>query len=111
MPVYWTKKSVPELASLSKEDRERVWTATQWKAFRHWQTWLALAAIAGIFSLLPTLSGVLRDRGWSTAARVLVGGSIAGVVGLVANTVAVTMRRPHMRAEIESLKSGQDESA
>ncbi len=111
MPIYWTKKSVPELANLSKEERERVWNATQGKAFRHWQMWLVLAVVFGVFWLLPNLSEVLEDRGWTKAVRMVVAGFIAGVAAIVGNFVAVTMRRPHMRAEIESQQSGQDERA
>ena len=111
MPIYWTKKSVPELANLSKEERQRVWNATRWMTFRHWQIWLVLAVVAGIFWLLPDLSEVLTERGWSKAARMAVAGFIGGGTMTVANFVWVTMQRPHMRAEIESQQSGQDESA
>ena len=108
MPLYWTKKSVPELASLSKEERERVWNATRWNAFQHWQMWLAVAVVAVIFWLLPDLFEVLEDRGWSKAARMVVAGFLGGGTIAGSNLVAVAMRRPHMRAEIESQQSGQD---
>jgi hypothetical protein len=43
MQLYWGLKSIPELSGLPPAERRRVWRAGHWKAYRHWQTWAAMA--------------------------------------------------------------------
>ena len=45
MRIYWSLDSVPELAYMSKSERTLAWWTCCKKAFRHWQTWLALAVL------------------------------------------------------------------
>jgi hypothetical protein len=35
-------RSIPELAGIPKDERIRLWRLNARKAFRHWQTWLAV---------------------------------------------------------------------
>ena len=55
MSIHFTVRSIPELASLPDTKREQVWQRCHPKAWRHWQTWLALlvslACLAGGFYL------------------------------------------------------------
>jgi hypothetical protein len=39
--IYFTSRSIPELASLPEGEREAVWQRCHPKAWRHWQTWIA----------------------------------------------------------------------
>jgi hypothetical protein len=50
MRIAFTVRSIPELAHLPAERRDAVWQRCHHKAFRHWQTWLALLVSLGLFS-------------------------------------------------------------
>ena len=59
MKIYWSLKSIPELADLSKDERRRVWKAMTGKSFmsipepfRHWQFWAVLLGTVPILYLL-----------------------------------------------------------
>ena len=45
MNIYFTTRSIPELVSLPKHRREEIWQRCHPKAWRHWQTWLALLVL------------------------------------------------------------------
>jgi hypothetical protein len=51
MRIAFTVRSIPELAHLPDERRAAVWQRCHPKAFRHWQTWLALLMSLGLFSV------------------------------------------------------------
>lgn len=42
MRFYWSRKSIPELAKLDKEEYAKLLALTCWKPFFHWQFWLVL---------------------------------------------------------------------
>jgi hypothetical protein len=46
MPIYWSYKSIPELASLSDVEREDIWHAASSRAHRRWETWASAIVIA-----------------------------------------------------------------
>jgi hypothetical protein len=45
MPILWSYKSLPELAALPAAERKAVWKKAIWRAYGHWQTWLASAIV------------------------------------------------------------------
>ena len=45
MPIHWSYKSLPELAALPAAERKDVWKKAIWRAYEHWQTWLASAIV------------------------------------------------------------------
>jgi hypothetical protein len=45
MQIYWSLKSIPELARLPSEERGRVWRAAIWKTTRRWQLWASLVGV------------------------------------------------------------------
>jgi hypothetical protein len=44
MAIYWSFRSVPELARFSRAERNRLWRRCSGQVFRHWQMWIAIAA-------------------------------------------------------------------
>ncbi|WP_045048142.1 hypothetical protein [Rouxiella chamberiensis] len=63
MKIYWTLKSIPELADLSPRERGSRWRSAYKSAFRQWETWCGIAlcggcAGAGIY-LCGMVGGVL----------------------------------------------------
>jgi hypothetical protein len=60
MTIFWTLKSIPELADLSARDRRVRWRRAYRRTWRHWENWIALiawATFAGAASRLGTLVG------------------------------------------------------
>jgi hypothetical protein len=45
MQIYWSLKSIPELANLASAERRQAWRAACWNAYRHWQVWASVAGI------------------------------------------------------------------
>ena len=99
MQIYWTAKSLPELADLPASERGRLWRAAHWKAFRHWQVWLALVGLAVLAGLG---SGLGELAGHSTIGLVIG----AGIGAFLYTQVLMHFARPHIRellSEAESL--------
>ena len=85
MTIYWTLKSIPELSGLPREEQVRAWRAVCWKAFRHWEVWVALAGVVlGIF-----LGNIFSRR---------IGGAVGGAIGsFIFSQVAIHFARPYLR--------------
>jgi len=45
MQLYWSLKSIPELADLPADERGRLWRAAFWRTFRHWELWVAFIVL------------------------------------------------------------------
>jgi hypothetical protein len=98
--IYWTLNSIPELAGLSKEERQKIWQAAYWKTFRHWQTWLALLAPGICATLLSALVVGGRSLLWG-----MLGGAIGGgIFGYVAMHTAL----PYVQEELAARKTRLD---
>ncbi|MBP1318331.1 hypothetical protein [Herbaspirillum sp. 1130] len=48
MRSFWTKKEIPELATLLPAERAASWKRIYRKTFRHWETWMSLLFCAGL---------------------------------------------------------------
>ena len=102
MSIYWTLRTVPELANLSNEQRRVIWRACYGSAFQHWQTWVsmlvcALCIGAGwyaslVWSRAVALNGLLM---WLSVVLI---GSIGGGLGvLIYQQTLIAVLRPHLR--------------
>jgi hypothetical protein len=105
MRIYWSLSYLPELASLPKSERMRVWRSCHRKSFRHWQTWLALAAcvLCGIAG--GPVGGLIFSGAGMIFLCVAFGG---GIGGAVYGHVATKMTAPYIR---EALSLAKSESA
>ncbi len=106
MKIYWTLKSIPELAEMSKKDRKKVWRRCYWKVFRHWQTWFALATCGVCTALgvaLGRFCGELTGNFIRELIAATVGGAVGGGIGgSVFAQVAIAMGRRHIREYLNS---------
>lgn len=104
MPIYWTKKSVPELAGLSRQQRDEVWKATQWKFLHDWKGWVAMVLTASMALVAIELTDLIPSRAWEWP----VGGVIMGVIFMIGGQVRIQLNRPHRRAYLDSSRSKED---
>ena len=101
MRIYWSYRSLPEMAGLSRAEQKRAWAACRWTVFRDWRLWLALAcaplmavAVAWGMRQLPT------DRGHDLtfyAAAALILGVPGAILGLLVSQVQLHVARRWMR--------------
>lgn len=71
MKLYWTFNDITELRGLPRAEQRRLWRRVQGPAYRHWETWLAVAILCAICGTGQYFFGVLG---------VGLGGGIGGLV-------------------------------
>ena len=91
MQIYWSHKSIPELAGLPPDERHRVARAGFWKAHRHWQVWVA---VAGFGVLIPIGANMGTLAGSETIGMLVA----AGVASVLYSQVATDYARPYFRS-------------
>ena len=90
MQIYWSLKSIPELAEIPERERGRLWRAAHLRIFRHWQVWVALGGCAFAAALGSSLGEL---TGYS-----IIGFAIgAGIGAFLYAQVAMHFARPHIR--------------
>ena len=100
MKVYWSLKSIPELADLPAGERRRLWRACWGKVACHWQVlavFLALVpatAVAGLY--LVGYLALAVGLGWPLAFLVALG-ALCPAAGLIGEQVCVPIARPYLR--------------
>lgn len=101
MKVFFSDRSIPELADLPKEQREKIWQRCHPKGFRHWQTKVALCVYIVVYVCGSYVAVFAQpDEGFSWmlfAAGMLV--IALGHVGLL--SVHAHFTRPHIREELK----------
>ncbi|CAG9196349.1 conserved hypothetical protein [Burkholderia vietnamiensis] len=90
MEVFWTLKSIPELANLPARDRRVNWRRAYFRSWRHWQTWAGLLACA----LCAALGAGLSARAGHPVVGAVVGGAVGG---FVFGQAVVRVARAHYR--------------
>jgi hypothetical protein len=98
MKLYWSLKSIPELADLPKEKRMEVWRACHPKDIKHWQTWISFGFL-GICVFLGMAFGKFYIR--------IIGQTIGGIIALwiwfiIFWQIKVSVVRPHIREYLNS---------
>lgn len=101
MKIYLTIKSIPELSGLPKDIRLSSWCACFWKAFQHWQAWLAMFVTITTWTSVPFIRVYVCDEvsaiiSWSVIGIVCFGGQL-----LIFQAVIQQMR-PHLKRFVES---------
>lgn len=91
--LYWSFKSIPELADLPAGERGRLWRAAWWRTFRHWELWVAMIGLYACASVGRWLGSKVGHPSI---------GSIAGAAlgGLIVGHVLTELARPYLRAEL-----------
>jgi hypothetical protein len=73
--IYWSSRSIPELAGLDARQRQRAMHSVYWLTYRHWQTWAGIALWA-----LPFAAGIRYGMAHDQPE---VGFTVGGLVGSV----------------------------
>lgn len=95
MKIYWSTKSVPELADLPKKDRMKIWRQCYLNVFQNWQTWLAIV-VCGACGALGRILGEI----WGIPK---IGFVIACILGIfILQQVTIRMTIPHIREYLKS---------
>ena len=68
MPIYWSYKSIPELAALSDVERNDIWHTASSRAHRRWETWASSVVIA-LFAAGGARRAFERELPWQYFAR------------------------------------------
>jgi hypothetical protein len=89
--IFWTLKSIPELADLDLWERGSRWRRAYKSAFRHWQTWAGLA-ICGTF-------GYAGAYFFGIAGSVIMSGLGGFVYGQIVTNVVLKHYRHRLRGE------------
>ena len=88
MRIYWTLKSIPELQSVPKAERGRIWRRGYVKSFRHWQTWVGLLLAALCAGVGIAVGGI-----WG-------GGIGGGFGGFLFSQIVIPVTRPYLEEEL-----------
>ena len=92
MNIRWSVKEMPELATLTNNERQNImWDSSQ-RAFRHWQSWVGIAVCVICSSIGGHLAGIMGAT---------LGGGIGG--GVCAQIV-VRMQMREIREELAKRK-------
>lgn len=89
MRIYWTLRSIPELAALPPKDRKRLWRQCFKEAMHETPTKLALVAVGLCAGLGTMLFGPIGS------------GIGSGIRGFLFSQVVSAQARPYLRAAIE----------
>lgn len=102
MPFYWSINSVPELASLDRDTRQRIWRAAYPQSLRHWRAWIGIAVSIPFFfgaMGLQLLFGVTLRTWWAFPVQILM--MLAAV--LLVNHFIIRAALPYIRDQIGGL--------
>jgi hypothetical protein len=100
MKLYWSCKSIPELADLPKEKRKKVWQECRGKVFRHWQTWF-LILIQGLLGVIA-IESIRSYFGSYNAVGLILVMIIGGLIGGVTSFFIQPLRRSDIREYLNS---------
>jgi hypothetical protein len=96
MKLYWSHKSLPELAHLPMKERDEIWRVAYLNSITSWRVW----ASWGVFILMLSI-GISASYQFGDAGSIeLIKIGIAGVVALtIAWPLVFASVRPYIQAE------------
>jgi hypothetical protein len=104
MKIFWTIKSIPELADLSPSDRMALWRRNYWKGYAHLPPWMGVAILFILLGIVQYLTGpghVLAAT--NTWLKVALKG-IAFLMGFSLTYQLLTESiRPHLRRDLQHM--------
>lgn len=95
MTIYWTLRSIPELADLPRRERGRFWRTHVLRAFKHWQPWAGLFAMWLSIAVGAMIATILSAP-WS--AVIALAAPLGFFGGLLFSQLLITTVRPYLRA-------------
>lgn len=95
MKIYWTLRSIPELADLPGPERRRLWRACYRRTWRDWRFLLAFVLLVALLSGAMFAVGILLRH--NPRLYIVCQLTIAGVWGALFGYVVTLLVRPHIR--------------
>ncbi|CAN1210502.1 Glycine zipper family protein [Tumidithrix helvetica PCC 7403] len=93
MQFYWSINQIPELASLTPEQKKQAWQFCYKKyAFKHWQIWASLVSLG----LLVAVCTKLFNVGNSVVSAAIGGAIGGGLGGGIFGVTTTNVLRPHL---------------
>ena len=99
MKLYWSLKSIPELADLPKKDRYEIWKACYSMVWRSWKSIILHIILIILFISVLTVIYNTFDK---FIIGLLVAVSIGAICGFIEQQVAIYIIRPHIREYLSS---------
>lgn len=100
MNIYFTFRSMPEMASVPKANQEALWQRCHSKAWRHWQTWLALFLCIGTQVAGFYVAGFAIPDSPFFWRRIVLGGLFVVAGAGAFSPVHIAMTRPYIRRQL-----------
>jgi hypothetical protein len=98
LKIYWSLKSIPELAELPAKERKELWRRCLPKGRRNWRTWVAGGCFAAFIGGVSTV--LARIISGSLAVAILLASLIGGIGSLISFQFQVRTVRPYIRKEL-----------
>ena len=95
MRLYWTIKSIPELQSLTKDQRKAAWGYAYPKTFKKWEVWIG-------FLICGLCGGFGSIIGRKIGSPILGAGIGGGIGGFIFSQLICHFSRPYLRAFLRS---------
>lgn len=97
MNIYWSLKSIPELAELSGKERKEIWLRCLAKTYRNWRTWLTGLAFTACVAVITYV--LVQNLNYRVAA--LLSGLFGGIGALISFQFQARTVRPYIRRELK----------
>jgi hypothetical protein len=111
MNVYWSLKSIPELADLPPRERRRLWRACWGKVACHWQVlFVGFGLVPATSAAGLYLAGYLAlaiGLGWPLAFLVVLG-ILCPAAGFIGTQLCVPVARPYLRVARAATQEGRE---
>lgn len=97
MKIYWRDSTIPEMQGLSKRECKRIWSAVNWKVFRHYQLWISVLAAGSFSGAVIFLVRFFTDSG--RMAESVAAGVSSCFGAFMVMQVFIRMARPYIKEE------------
>jgi len=97
MKLYWSCKSIPELAGLPKQKRKEVWAACHRKILPRY---IWVACIIG--AVCAPAGSIIGESYFGRIGGIIGAGIAGGIGGLIIWEVEVAVARPYIREYLSS---------
>jgi len=81
MKIFWSFKSIPELAEMPKSEAKKIWLRCYLKSYRSWQAWLALIICGACAAFGYIIGYTISDTYIVGPIGAGIGGAIGGLIG------------------------------
>jgi hypothetical protein len=97
MKLYWSIKSIPELADLPKQNRKTAWKNTYLKH------WIKVGLLPTLIVMVCVIAGsVFAENHYGHLGGLICAGIAGGIGGFIGWEITANMIRPYLREYLNS---------